>query len=507
MAVFLIILTLFIIIGVMYYRLDLMKAYYHHEVDKTDRYEKRMGEKEAENKKLEEKLKSISYRNPVSGIENVDYFIENAGSRMNESVDGKFTIIAISIHNIAEINKVFGTNEADSIIRFVGQTLKKKMRKDIVGHIQSNVFAVLLLNNSDEQIQQFISSFTADIQNSNDEIYIEPVFGVYQVYEKGRTILEMINCAVLAQKYIKDIKECNYKFYTKALEAQFTENMKMSQEMEQALNDNKFVMYLQPIVDLKTFRIHSAEALVRWEYPGKGVLSPYVFLPIFESNQLVERLDYYMWEECCKTLRRWMDNKIQPVPIHMNISPIHLNNTKFIGILNELVQKYLVSKEYLVLEIPERGLTDTTYSVAEIMSQLVENEYIICIDNFGSKHSPLNLLKDYPVDQVKIDRSFINSNTNSKQGASILRYLVALAKDIELEVITEGVENIEQSNFLAEIGSDYAQGFFYSKPVDVRAFDALSKSMVQKVFPTNEFYPTFESFENDLNVLEKMTKK
>ena len=196
MAVFLIILTLFIIIGVMYYRLDLMKAYYHHEVDKTDRYEKRMGEKEAENKKLEEKLKSISYRNPVSGIENVDYFIENAGSRMNESVDGKFTIIAISIHNIAEINKVFGTNEADSIIRFVGQTLKKKMRKDIVGHIQSNVFAVLLLNNSDEQIQKFISSFTADIQNSNDEIYIEPVFGVYQVYEKGRTILEMINCAV-----------------------------------------------------------------------------------------------------------------------------------------------------------------------------------------------------------------------------------------------------------------------------------------------------------------------
>lgn len=388
----------------------------------------------------------------------------------------------------------------------MGQSLKQKMKDEIVGHVESNVFSVLVANYTEKLVENFIKSFTSEIEYGNGESYIEPVYGIYQVYDRTLTIMEMIKSSIMAQKYVSDVEECNYRCYTKALELKFKENMKMSEKMEKALEDNKFVMFLQPIIDMKTFRIQSAEALVRWEYPGRGMLSPYIFLPIFESNKLVVRLDYYMWEECCKTIRRWLDNNIKPVPIHVNISPIHLNSNTFIGVLDNLIQKYLLSKEYFILEIPERGLTDTTYSIREIMDLLHERGFTICIDNFGSKYSPLNILKDFPIDQVKLDRAFISSNTASEQGSEILRYVVALAKKMNLTVLTEGVETIEQSNFLAEIGSDYEQGYFFSKAVDVRTFDALNKSMVNKVFPSNEIYPTFETFENDLNVLEKMTK-
>lgn len=200
----------------------------------------------------------------------------------------------------------------------------------------------MVKDRSEEYIVNQIQELTGLMQNYSENYKVLCSFGVYHISDKKQSVTQMIHACILAQRFVKDLETCNYVFYTAELEEDFTRNKKMSQEMEQAMEEHKFLMYLQPMVDLKTFRAVSAEALVRWDYPGKGILSPYAFIPLFESTNLVQKLDYYMWEECLKTIRRWMDNKITPTPIAMNVSPIHFQNTKFIDYLDELCEHYLI---------------------------------------------------------------------------------------------------------------------------------------------------------------------
>ena len=288
------------------------------------------------------------------------------------------------------------------------------------------------------------------------------------------------------------------------MKKQYEENKQMCKEMEQALDERKFVMYLQPMVDLHIYQIHSAEALVRWEHEEKGLLSPYAFLPLFENTNLMLKLDYYMWEEACKTIRRWIDNKLQPLPLMLNISPIHLENVGFIEKLSKLLEHYKLKKDMLVLELPERALTNSDETVKKTVQKLADKGFILSVDNFGGMHSPVNLLRDMPFSMVKLDRKFLTENSKDEEGQTILRYLIAMAKELDLTVVVEGVETQEQVNFLTEIGCDIAQGYFFSKPVSLRDFDQLNKKIIRMGFRPTEYYPTFEDLEKDVDLMEKM---
>lgn len=173
------------------------------------------------------------------------------------------------------------------------------------------------------------------------------------------------------------MKECNYEFYNEEFRTKYRQNKKMSKEMEETMQNHKFVMFLQPIVNLRSSKIVSAEALVRWDYPGKGLLSPYAFLPVFEG-------------------------------------------TAFIDKISELMNKYLIKKDQIVLEIPEQGITSHMDTMNMIMNKLNEENFSVCIDGFGSVNSPLNLLKDYKIGRIKIDRNFLNKNVASEEGQTII---------------------------------------------------------------------------------------
>ena len=242
--------------------------------------------------------------------------------------------------------------------------------------------------------------------NHDENVRIRTTYGIYKVQDRNMNIMDMINYAQLAQKFVKESDELCYRFFTDELNDKFENNRKMSEEMEQALDDHKFVVFLQPMYDLHSYKIISAEALVRWDYPGKGMLSPFAFLPLFESTSLIQKLDYYMWEECMKTVRRWIDNKIEPTPVTMNISPSHLTNMKFVDYLVDIRERYLIPKDMIILEIPEKGLSNVGDVTKEIINRLHDEGFILCIDNFGSLNSPLNLLKDLPIDRINLTVHF-----------------------------------------------------------------------------------------------------
>ena len=188
----------------------------------------------------------------------------------------------------------------------------------------------------------------------------------------------------------------------------------------------------------------------------------------------------------------------------LNISPIHLENVGFIEKLSKLLEHYKLKKDMLVLELPERALTNSDETVKKTVQKLADSGFILSVDNFGGMHSPVNLLRDMPFTMVKLDRKFLTENSKDEEGQTILRYLIAMAKELDLTVVVEGVETQEQVNFLTEIGCDIAQGYFFSKPVSLRDFDQLNKKIIRMGFRPTEYYPTFEDLEKDVDLMEKM---
>lgn len=503
---FIIIAALVAGLGVAIYKWDLMKSYYRYQTKQLEELKARYAEEtDASNERLRE-LRSIAYTNATTNIWNIDYFMEKSRAALDAAPDTPFTLVAFNILNIGKINQLFGPTEGDNAVYFTAQALRKATGRQIYAQVYSNLFCILFQDEPDEAILTWIQSLTDTLLHYNDNISILPAFGIYHIPDNTVKVMDMINQANLALKFVKEQDEQNYRFFTEELNEQFLTNRRMSGEMEAALENHKFVMYLQPMVDLRSYRIVSAEALVRWDYPGKGILSPYAFLPLFESTSLIQKLDYYMWEEGCKTIRRWIDNKLEPTPITLNISPSLMQNTRFVDYLVELMNRYLIRRDLIILEIPERALANMTEHLSNAINRLHEEGFILCIDNFGSLHSPLNLLKDLPIDRIKLDRTFLAKNAGSKEGLTILRYLIAMAKELDFTVITEGVETQEQVDFLLELGCDIGQGYHFSKPVDLRTFDQMNKSMLNTLYRPDEYYPTFEDFERDLDLVVNMIR-
>lgn len=491
------------------YRMGLYRTYDWYHKKEVDKLEIELEKERNLSAETIEKLNKVAYKNPITTLWNIDYFITKAEQMFEKNPNANFTLIIFNIPEISKINQLFGPTEGDDVILYASRVLRNigMQRQDLYAQIYSNLFGLLIKEGSKDSVMDIVNEITHALKDYSENIQIEAAFGIYQTNDTTIPIMKMVNACMLAQKFIKNLSECNYMFYTEELEADFKHNKQMSDEMVDAMENHKFLMYLQPMVDFRTFKIVSAEALVRWDYPGQGLLSPYKFISVFEETKLIRKLDYYMWEECCRTIRRWIDNKLEPTPIAMNVSPSHFHQPGLIDKLNSLCAHYLIDKSLLILEIPERTFSGNTTVIKETLQQLKDNGYILCVDNFGSMNSPLNIFRDYPIDRIKIDRSFLSENSSSEDGLAILRYLIAMAKEVNKLVITEGIETLEQTNFLHEIGCDIAQGYFFSKPVSLREFDNLSHSMVSKVYQSNAYYPTFEDLEKDLDLISFMIKQ
>ena len=240
--------------------------------------------------------------------------------------------------------------------------------------------------------------------------------------------------------------------------------------MNSALDNKEFVMYLQPQIDLKTRKLCGAEALVRWAHPIKGILVPVQFLALFESNGFITKMDMYVWELACKYLKELQERGIY-MPISVNISRVHIGTTNLSDILPQLVNKYNIEPKYLELEITENLFMEDVEELFDEMSKLKECGFKILMDDFGSGYSSLNMLRNAPVDTLKIDRFFLDEIMSTDRGKIIVEASVRMAKQLGLTVIAEGVETQEQLDFLSSIDCDIVQGYYYSRPIPVNEFE------------------------------------
>lgn len=286
-------------------------------------------------------------------------------------------------------------------------------------------------------------------------------------------------------------------YYDNQLSQKLMEEQAISGEMNQALEQKQFEVYLQPKYNGKTNQSCGAEALVRWNHPKKGMIAPSVFIPVFEKNGFIYKLDYFVWETICGFLKKWMDQGKNPFPVSVNVSRVNIYNPHLVDDMIGLVKKYKIPARLLNLELTESAFIENQELVMSTMQRLREAGFVILMDDFGSGYSSLNILKDIDIDILKVDMKFLPVKFTNGKSEKIITSIIRMAKWLDLTVVVEGVETKEQLKFLKSIGCDYFQGYYFAKPMPVKEYEVLMEKQ-EEMESEPEITDAAESMRNTL---------
>ena len=436
-----------------------------------------------------ETLREIIYLSEfdkLTGIYTKNHFFAETHKMLSEHRNTKFIFIRFDIDRFALINSYFGIARGDMLIKYIADTLPtlvKTAEYYTYGRIEGDVFAACVSFNDDKYIDKY--AFAVDVVDRvksvlgkyDNEFDIVPSFGLYEIPDNTIRPDILFDRATMAAKTCKGSYIQLYSWYDDSMEQQLKQDQNIANEMTKALEENQFVPYFQPKYDLRTNKIAGAEALIRWQHPEKGLIPPALFIPVFERNGFVSKVDYYMWENVCKTLRKWIDEKRTILPISINVSRIDMYNPLLVDIFCNLIDKYNIPANLLNLEITESSYMDNPEIMLETMHRLQSKGFVVMMDDFGSGYSSLNVLKDMPVDVLKIDMKFLapETETGKEDGRSesIIASIVRMAKWLNMSCIAEGAETSTQVQFLKNIGCEFAQGYYYSKPIPQDEYERL----------------------------------
>ncbi len=414
----------------------------------------------------------------LTGIANKISFCENTEKMLRANPDKKFVLIRTNIERFKVINDLFGTNVGDLILKDVADTLELLFQgKGTYGRIESDHFAVCF-DSSLMKPDDVCREIETAIQSHNLNYALQVNIGIYEIDDISVPVDQMCDRANLALQTIKGNYLRQIAYYDATLRNTLLQEQKLVSDMKEALENHEFVIFLQPVYSLYEEKVVSAEALVRWMHPEKGLIAPGGFIPFFEKNGLIARLDYYIWELVCTYQRKRIDSGMQEMPISMNISRMSLYNPRLSDEIIALVEKYNVPPRLIKLEITESAYTDNPSQLLATMAALQSYGFIILMDDFGSGYSSLNMLKDIPVDILKLDMCFLRDFEKSDKSGNILTSVVRMAKWLGIPVVAEGVETQNQLDFLREIGCDFIQGYYFSRPIPTNEFEVLENKQI-----------------------------
>lgn len=412
----------------------------------------------------------------LTGLYSREYFYQRAKDSLRQNPGQKYDIICSNIENFKLINDVFGIVAGDQLLRGIAGLYQKYVGDNgIYGRLNADQFACMVKSGTHYTNKIFIrmNELVNAMPNGKN---VGMKWGVYAVDDADLSIERMCDRALLAARSIKGQYGKYFAAYDDKLRGKLLHQQAILDSMESALAEKQFFLHLQPKYQLQDGTLAGAEALVRWKHPEWGVQSPAEFIPIFEQNGFITKLDQFVWDEACSLLRKWNDAGLPPLPVSVNVSRADIYNMDIADILMNIIRKYGLSPERLHLEITESAYTEHPSQIIETVHRLRRLGFIIEMDDFGSGYSSLNMLNQMPIDILKLDMKFIQTETAKSLDHGILRFIMDLARWMHLSVVAEGVETREQVVRLAEIGCDYVQGYYFSKPMSCEAFEELLKT-------------------------------
>ncbi|MEG1524775.1 MAG: EAL domain-containing protein [Clostridia bacterium] len=423
-------------------------------------------------------LKYLAEYDVLTEIYNKTKFFAATREMINSNPDERFVFLRFDVDRFQLINSFFGAAEGDKLLIYIAKHLKsdaKAFEKATFGRIESDVFGFCMAYDQ-SAIKHMIERSKKMLEKYNSNYDIVPSVGVYVIDDDTIAIEEMYNRATLAAKNCKGNYVDYYAYYNDQMSAALTTEQEITNDMNFALGNGQFQIYLQPQYNIHTNLPCGAEALVRWIHPEKGRLDPDIFIPIFERNGFITKLDYCVWEQACKCLCTWTEQGIKPYPLSVNVSRVNLYNPKLAETLLELVNQYQIEPALLNLELTESAYTDNPIAMSKTMAKLQSYGFTIMMDDFGSGYSSLGILKDIAIDILKIDMRFLAKTEIPGRGENIIASVIRMAKWLNIPVIAEGAETSEQVDFLRSVGCDYVQGYYFARPMPVLEYEQLCRN-------------------------------
>ncbi len=417
----------------------------------------------------------------VTGIYKKSKFVNETAKLLKGFNNSEFVMLRFDISNFQLYNAIFGEEEGDNLLRFISTSVIN----DIVGNVgtfcreEADVFYVCFLYDSQDTLKDIFVEVRDKLHVYNKSYDIVPNFGIYIINDREEQVERMMDKAKLASKQCKGNYITNYAFYTEKISNDKMKEQNITNTMNFALENEHFALYIQPKYELENDNISGGEVLVRWIDPNKGMISPGEFIPIFEKNGFILKLDYYVWDHACQIIRKWLDEGKEPFPISVNVSRVSLFNPNLVNDICDLVDKYGIEPRLLQLELTESAYTSNPQAIKDMMNQLQQKGFTILMDDFGSGYSSLNVLKDIAVDILKIDMKFMSKCDIPGRSENILASVIRMAKWLNMPVIAEGVEEKQQIDFLRSIGCEFVQGYYYAKPMPVGEYEELAFSDVK----------------------------
>lgn len=409
----------------------------------------------------------------LTGLYSKEFFFQRVKEILQENPGKQYDIICSDIVNFKLINDVFGTQTGDELLCMVAELYTKFVEdRGICGRFHADQFVCLLEHQMEYQDDIFIKA-TARVSKLSNMKNVVMKWGIYPINDRTLSIEQMCDRALLAARSIKGQYGKHFAIYGDELRDQLLREQTITDSMEPALAEGQFEIYLQPKYRIKDCTLVGAEALVRWNHPEWGLQSPALFIPLFEKNGFITRLDQYVWDRTCAVLREWMDKGYPAIPISVNVSRADIYNANLIDILVQTIQKYDIPASYLHLEITESAYTENPQQIIDTVGHLHELGFVIEMDDFGSGYSSLNMLNKMPIDILKLDIKFMQGEIEKPVNQGILQFIMSLARWMNLVVVAEGVETKEQLERLNTIGCDCAQGYYFSKPRPVKDFETI----------------------------------
>lgn len=421
-------------------------------------------------------LQAERYRathDPLTGLYNKEFFYEKVRQRLDEQPEEQFILICSDIGNFKMVNDVFGTECGDRVLIRIARALHEMCKPDqIYGRIDNDGFA-LLMKESDYGEEYFQNVPQSKVYVEKDIEYpIRLYLGVYEIVQKDLPVSVMCDRAKMAIATIKGNYQKRLAYYDEKLRQSVLNEQEIMGELDDAIASGQFHIYLQAQVNGQG-ESHGAEALVRWIHPKKGYLPPSAFIDILEKNGAIVRLDRYIWELTCQKLREWTDEGREDMYLSVNISPKDFYFIDIYETFTSLVEQYGINPGRLHLEITETSVMTDVQQRIEIIERLQAYGFIVEMDDFGSGYSSLNMLKEIHVNVLKVDMVFLRKTTEMERSRKILRTIIALAQELGMETIVEGVETSEQLEFLKSISCDIFQGYYFAKPMEVSQFEEI----------------------------------
>jgi len=392
-----------------------------------------------------------------------------AAARRNH---GSVGVMFLDVDRFKVVNDALGHSFGDILLKQVAERLASRIREsDTVARSGGDEFTFILSDiktpsDATAAAQRIIDSFSVPFEINSHQIYVTASIGISIYPQHGEDVETLVKNADSAMYHAKSLGGNRYQMCNETVSMLPAVQMKMENELRQAIEKGQLVLAYQPRVDLKTGAVLGAEALIRWQHPELGLLFPDRFVPLAEETGLIVPIGEWVLKEACKQNKQWQEMGLPPIEMTVNVSPKQVQQANFLEVVKSALDESGLDPQYLGLEITETVLMSTDDSTIKLMNELREMNVRVSIDDFGKGNSSLNYLTQLPTDAIKIDESFIRNVVADPDAAAITGAVIAMAHSLKLRVVAEGIETLDQLEFLRSLNCDEIQGYFVSRPVE-----------------------------------------